>query len=522
MTEHVKKKSLGSITLFLIITGALSRVLGYAREIVITTTFGQNFQTDAYKSAFLIPDFLYLVLVGGAFSTAFIPVLSKYLSKDDEEGWIVSSTIINLVFLLLLVGMLFAFFFAPFLIDSVIAPGYSPEAKGLAVMLTRIMLIQSLFMCFSGIAQGICHVHEEFVAPAIGPLLYNIFIIFFGLWLIPTAGIAGFAVGVVVGSFLNFVVHLPTLKRVQMHYHLVIDLKHEGVRHFFKLVLPVLLGLSVIYFNTFVTMRLGSYLDDGANTLLNNANRLMQLPVGIFGIAVASAFFPTLTNYVNRKNIDRFKESLVGGINLVSFILMPAMIGIMVVREPLIRTLFLQGEFTNENVIKTASVLFFYAIGILGYSQQQILNRGYYALSNTRGAVIINSIVVGLNIVLSYLLIKPMGAEGLALAYSIAGTLSMVLLYVGLTRQVRGLNTGKVISSLIKTLLASLVMGLAVWAFIHYGESYFNLSMKLAQLLELYLAVMIGLGVYVIMAIILRIEEMDIMLNRLISKFAKK
>lgn len=522
MTKLVKKKSLGSITFFLIVTGALSRILGYAREIVITTTFGQNFQTDAYKSAFLIPDFLYLILVGGAFSTAFIPVLSKYLSEDDEEGWIVSSTIINLVFIFLLVGMLFSFAFTPFLIDQVIAPGYSPEAKGLAVMLTRIMLIQSLFMCLSGIAQGICHVHQEFVAPAIGPLLYNIFIILFGLWLIPVAGIAGFAVGVVVGSFLNFVVHLPTLRRIDMHYHLVIDLKHKGVRHFFKLVLPVLLGLSVIYLNTFVTMRLGSYLDDGANTLLNNANRLMQLPVGIFGIAVASAFFPTLTNYINESNVKGFKDSLLGGINLVSFILMPAMFGIMVVREPLIRALFLQGEFTEDNVIKTASVLLFYAIGILGYSQQQILNRGYYALSNTKGAVLINSLVVGLNIVLSYLFIKPMGAEGLALAYSIAGTLSMILLYLGLKRQVRGLNTGKMLNSFIKTFVASLVMGLAVWAFVHFAEPYFNLSMKSAQLLELYLAILIGVGVYIVMAAILKIEEMDMMFDKLLLKFGKK
>jgi len=210
LEQTEKKKSLVSITVFLIITGALSRVLGYAREIVITTQFGQNFQTDAYKSAFLIPDFLYLVLVGGAFSTAFIPVLSKYL-KDPQEGWRVSSTILNLVLLLLLGGIGFSFLFTPFLINNIIAPGYSHEAKELAVILTRVMLVQSVFMCLSGIAQGICHVYQSFFAPAIGSLLYNIVIIFLGIWLMPVAGISGFAAGVVAGSFLNFLVLMDCL-----------------------------------------------------------------------------------------------------------------------------------------------------------------------------------------------------------------------------------------------------------------------------------------------------------------------
>ena len=520
MEQTEKKKSLVSITVFLIITGALSRVLGYAREIVITTQFGQNFQTDAYKSAFLIPDFLYLVLVGGAFSTAFIPVLSKYL-KDPQEGWRVSSTILNLVLLLLLGGIGFSFLFTPFLINNIIAPGYSHEAKELAVILTRVMLVQSVFMCLSGIAQGICHVYQSFFAPAIGSLLYNIVIIFLGIWLMPVAGISGFAAGVVAGSFLNFLVHLPPLIKIGFEYQLVLDLKHDGVRHFFQLVVPVVLGLSVIYLNTFVTMRLGSYLDDGANTLLNNANRLMQLPVGIFGIAIASAFFPTLTQLANERDFKSFNRNLENGVNLVFFILMPAMFGIVAVREPLIRALFFQGAFTEENVIKTASVLFFYGIGILGYSQQQVLNRGYYALNNTKGAVVINTIVISVNILLSYLLVRHMGAEGLAFAYSIAGTLSMFLLFYGLKLQIPSLKLGRIMTSLMKTYIASLVMAAAVHYTIKYGEPYLILERKSAQLLELYVLIMLGAGVYIVMAKLMHIEELDSMLEKLQAKFSK-
>lgn len=518
----LKRRSLAQITGFLVIMSALSRVLGYVREIVMTTVFGQGWMTDAYKAAFLIPDFLYLILVGGAFSTAFIPVLSEYINRDQEdEAWRVASTIFNAMLIAVVVLMGFFYVSVPFIMNHFLAVGYADETKELAIYLTRIMLLQSFMMCLSGICQGVCHVYQQFTAPAIGSLLYNIAIIVFGLWLMPTIGITGFAIGVVVGSYLNFIVHFPILLKIGVKWMPVLDFKHPGVHDFFRLALPVVLGLSVVYLNTFVTQNLGSQLDAGTVTALNNANRLMQLPIGIFATAIASAVFPVLTELIAKRDIRMFKRKLVEGINLNNFILIPASVGLMVVAEPLIRALFMQGKFTEENVSITASVLVFYCIGILGYSQQQILNRGMYALRDSKRAVIVNTIIIIINIVLSILMVGPFKAQGLALAYSIAGLVSMVLLYAFLHQKVGDLGSREIASSLLKIIIASVVMGAGVLFFLNFSDHFIDITSKSQQLLELFLAVCIGIVIYIVMAVVLRIEEMQAAVNMLRRKIRR-
>ena len=501
---------------------ALSRVLGYVREIVMTTVFGQGWMTDAYKAAFLIPDFLYLILVGGAFSTAFIPVLSEYINRDQEdEAWRVASTIFNAMLIAVVVLMAFFYVSVPFIMNHFLAVGYAEETKELAIYLTRIMLLQSFMMCLSGICQGICHVYQQFTAPAIGSLLYNIAIIVFGLWLMPTIGITGFAIGVVVGSYLNFIVHFPILLKIGVKWMPVLDFKHPGVHDFFRLALPVVLGLSVVYLNTFVTQNLGSQLDAGTVTALNNANRLMQLPIGIFATAIASAVFSVLTELIARRDIRSFKRKLVEGINLNNFILIPASVGLMVVAEPLIRALFMQGKFTEDNVAITASVLVFYCVGIIGYSQQQILNRGMYALRDSKRAVIVNTIIIVINIVLSILMVGPFEAQGLALAYSIAGLVSMVLLYAFLYQKVGDLGSREIMISLVKIIIASAVMGVGVMLFLNVSDHFIDITSKSQQLLELFLAVAVGVVLYVVMAIVLRIQEMQAAINMVRRKIRR-
>lgn len=510
----LKKRSLGQITGFLMIMSALSRVLGYVREIVMTTAFGQSWLTDAYKAAFLIPDFLYLVLIGGAFSTAFIPVLSGYVSNHkEEEAWRVASTIFNLLLIALFVTIGICYAGVPFIMDKFLAVGYAAKTKALAVYLTRIMLLQSFFMCLSGVCQGICHVYQQFTAPAVGSLLYNIAILAFGIAFMPTIGITGFAVGVVVGAYLNFLAQIPVLMQIGVHYQFVIDLHHKGVHDFFRLALPVVLGLSIIYLNNFVTQNLGSRLAEGTITALQNANRLMELPIGIFAIAIASAYFPTLTELVATGDMQGYKEKLVSGINLNNFIMIPASIGLACVSEPLIRALFMQGKFTEANVHLTAAVLVFYCIGIIGYSQQQILNRGFYAILDTKSAVAINCLIILVNIAFSLLLINILGARGLALAYSIAGLLSMALLFIVLRNKVHGLGGRIILASFLKILTASLVMGGCVTVFVRLAPLFLDISSKSAQLLEFFIAVGIGIVVYVLMAVILHIHEMDLALD---------
>lgn len=517
--KKIKVHSLGKITGFLILMSALSRVLGYVRSIVITTQYGQTFHTDAYNAAFLIPDFIYLILIGGAFSTAFIPVLGSYIERDrEEDAWLVANTILNLVIIGVGLSILLAFFLAPWLVNNWLGVGYSPEAKSLTVTLTRIMLVQSFFMCLSGISQGICHVFQQFTLPAIGSLLYNIAIILIGVWMTPYIGIKGFAFGVVIGSFLNVVVQIPTLRAVGFRYRPVIAIYHPGVGEFVRLALPVILGLSVIYLNNFVTQNLGSQLAEGTVTVLNNANRLIQLPIGIIATSIATSFFPVLTQLVVRGDMQNFRRQLVKGINLNTFLLIPASVGLMVISEPLIRALFRQGKFTEANVQWTAFVLIFYCLGIIGYSQQQVLNRGFYAIRDTRTAVVINVAIILANVALSFVLVEVLGAAGLALAYSLAGLLSCFLLYRILQVKVTGLDSRGIIISFLKVLFASLVMGACVYMSMIWMESLLDISSKLGQIIELTGAVLVGVVVYGGMALLLRMPEV----YEVIGRFKKR
>lgn len=495
---------------------ALSRILGYVRQIVITTQYGQSFHTDAYNAAFLIPDFIYLILIGGAFSTAFIPVLSGYIHKSqDDQAWRVANTVLNLVVLLVAISIGLAFIGAPWLVDHWLGVGYSEEAKALTVLLTRIMLTQSFFMCLSGISQGICHVFQQFSTPAIGSLLYNLAIILIGVWMTPYIGIRGFAIGVVVGSFLNFAIQIPTLKAVGFRYMPVLQLRHPGVIEFFRLALPVVLGLSVIYLNNFVTQYLGSQLAEGTVTVLNNANRLIQLPIGVIAVSVATSFFPVLTQMVSAGEIEAYRRQIVKGVNLNLFLLIPASVGMAVVSEPLIRALFRQGLFTELNVQWTAQVLVFYCIGIIGYSQQQILNRGFYAIRDTRTAVAVNVAVILVNVALSFIFVNYLGEAGLALAYSVAGLLSFFLLYRVLNMKVGGLSVRRILPSFIKITVASLVMGVVVHFSIETMEVLLDTSRKTDQIIELLLAVGVGVVVYAVMALLFRMPEVNEISRRL-------
>ena len=207
----------------------LSRIIGYVRDMVIYFRFGQNNLTDAYNAAFSIPDFLYYLLVGGALSSAFIPVFSGYIATNKEEdGWHVASTIFNIIMILMVCGIGLGMVFAPAL--RILVPGFTPENIALTVTMTRIMFIQAFFMALNGITMGILNSYHHFLAPAVGSVLYNLGIITVGLLLSPYLGITGFAVGVVTGAALNFAVQVPVLLKIGLRYRPVLDLNHPGVK----------------------------------------------------------------------------------------------------------------------------------------------------------------------------------------------------------------------------------------------------------------------------------------------------
>ncbi len=504
----------------------LSRILGYVRDVVIYTNFGQNNLTDAYNAAFSIPDFLYYLLIGGALSSAFIPVFSGYIATNKEEdGWRVASTIFNIVIILMLVGIMLGMIFAPALI-RILVPGFSPENMALTVKMTRIMFLQTFFMALNGISMGILHSYQRFLAPAAGAVLYNLGIILVGVFLLPylgpELGIIGFAIGVVVGAVLNFAVQLPALLKIGLRYQFIFDLKHPGVRKIGALILPVLIGLSVTQFNLFVNQNLGSSLPSGMLSALRAAQRIMQLPIGVFAVAIAVAVFPTLTGHAARQEREQFKKTMSLGIRTIFFITIPAAMGLVALKTPIVRMLFQQGQFTPGDTSTTAYALLFYCLGLFAYSALQLLNRVFYALQDTLTPVAVGAFTILVNIALNFLLIKPLGHGGLALAYSLAGIINMFLLLFIFRSKVGSIDGRKILQSFVVTVGISLLMGLAAYQTSELMAMVVDIGTKTGQLLQVGSSIAVGVLVFGFLTVFLKMEEGELAKNILLRRFSKK
>lgn len=515
----------------LMIAMLLSRLLGYVRDIIILATFGQNSYTDAYNAAFSVPDTLYMLLVGGALSAAFIPIFSSYIARNQEQqGWKSVSIIFNWIMLLMVIGVTLGIIFAPAFVD-ILVPGFDAQTKQLTICLTRIMFIQVIFMCFSGISTGLLQSYKNFTAPALGSVLYNVGIIIGGLLLMkpiehffPGYGIAGFSIGVVLGAFLNFFVQFRALLKIGINYQFSFDTKDEGFRELIILIIPVLIGLGAQQLNLFVNQNLASGLSPGLLTALRNAQRIMQVPISIFGIAVGVAVFPTMTGLAATEKIKEFKETLMMGIRTVIFVTIPASVGIAVLSTPIIRLLYEYsgGNFTAENTAQTAYALTFYCIGIFAYSAVHTLSRSFYALKDTRTPVWCAVISIVGNIIFSLLLVNVMQQGGLALAYSIAGILNMAVLLFLLHRKIGAFGGKALVTSVIKTIAIAAVMGVIVYAVSFVFENFLFVEYKVMQIIEILISIAIGVLVYAFISLKLKMPEAEQAMGIFKRKFGRR
>ncbi|MDA8234829.1 MAG: murein biosynthesis integral membrane protein MurJ [Clostridia bacterium] len=485
----------------------LSRILGFVREQAITTKFGTSADTDAYIAAFAVPDLLYNLLIGGALSAAFIPVFSGYLARGQEDdAWEAASTVANLLFIVMTVVVVLGIIFAPYLVPLV-AYKFQGETLELTVLLTRIMLPAILFHGLNGLMMGILNSKNHFVASAIGGVMYNVGIIFSGLLLANQYGIIGFSIGVLVGVVINFLVQFPTLIRKGLKYRFSLNLKHPGVRRMGILMIPAVIGLSANQINLIVNQNFASALDEGSITALRMANRLMLLPLGLFGFTIGAAVFPTLAGQVATNQAAEFRKTFSGALRSVLFITVPAAAGLMALSVPIVRLLFQQGEFSPQATMVTADALFYYCIGLFAQAAVLVLVRAYYALQDTVTPVVIGVLTILLNYFMNLWLVEPMEASGLALAYSVTGLFNMVSLLLLLRRKIKAIDGRKIITSLVQVLAAALIMGFMAYGVSTVAEPYLNLTSKTHQLVQVALAVTVGVAAYAGLTLLFRMEE---------------
>lgn len=452
---------LAKASLILMLAYVASRVLGLVRELVISYQFGTSRELDAYQAAFRIPDIIFQIVAAGAMGAAFIPTFTAYLTRqEDDEAWRMTSTVLNITFLVMAISAGLAAVFAPQLV-GLIAPGFEPESRALTATLMRLMLIQPVLAAMSGLLTAILHSYQDFVLPALAPVVYNLAIIVSGLTLArrPELGVQGLAIGVAAGALCHLLIQIPALLKRQTRYQLVLDLRHAGARMVARLMAPRIAGLGAIQVNYLANTIIASRLAEGSIAALNYAFQLLMLPFGVFASAIATAVFPTMSAQAAVSARHEIQRTLALSLRAILYLTVPAGVGLFVAREPLIRLLFERGEFTGASTALTADALMFYAPALFAIATTEIITRGFYALSDTRTPVIIGVITVALNIVLSLTLSTRLGHAGLALAYLIANTIEAVALLAIIRGRLGGLEGERLALSVVRMVIAAAIMG---------------------------------------------------------------
>jgi putative peptidoglycan lipid II flippase len=470
----------------------ISRVLGYVRDAAIAFAFGGEALTDTFYTAFRVSNLFRRLLGEGALGSSFIPVFSKALKTDSREE---VQNFLNALFttltLILVLITAAGIVFAPQL-TRLIAPGFEsqPDKFEMTVLLTRWTFPFFLFICLAALSSGVLNSLKHFFVPAVAPAMLSVAEIGYVFAFLPAAALAfgrlsveqqlvGLSVAAVVGGAGHWLVQLPQLFKEGFRLKFRWQPNHPHSKEVVSLMLPAMIGLSVDQIDAFLNTVMATFLADGAVTALYNSNRLMQLPLALFGIAAASVSLPAMADHTAEKEYGRFAETVNEALRMIVFMVLPAAVGLMALSHPIVELLFQHGKFSAAATSLTAQALVGYCAGLIAYSGVKVLANAFYALREPGTPVRVAAACVGLNVVMSLLLMGPLGVGGLALSTAIASSVNAVWLFIVLRSRLKIhgvlLETAGPCSlwtTFAKTGTACLGMGLALWAFLHASAEW--------------------------------------------------
>ena len=451
---------------------AFGQVVGLIRRILVAQAFGAGAELDAFVAANRVSETLFNLVAGGALGSAFIPTFTGLLAKDDKKSaWRLASAVANWVALVLSLLAALAAVFAPQIVRHALAPGFSanPAQFALTVTLLRIQLFSAILFGLSGLVMGILNSHQVFLIPALTPSMYQIGMIFGVVALVPSMGIYGLAWGVVIGAFFHLVLQLPILFKQHGNYAFTLGIGDANVGEVIRLMGPRLLGVAVVQLNFWVNTWLASSMDDGSVAGIEYAFALMLMAQVAIAQSIATAAMPTFSAQYALGKLDEVRHSLAATIRGVLLLSVPAAVGLILLRVPLITLLYQRGEWTERSTQLVAWALLWYAVGLVGHSVMEILARAFYSLHDTKTPVIVGIIAMSLNVVFSiafaalFRRIGWMPHGGLALANSLATALEMVGLLVLMRKRLGGIEGGNILRGLGKVAVAATGMGVALF-----------------------------------------------------------
>lgn len=483
----------------------LSRVLGLVRDAIIAAKFGGQLDlTDAYRMAFSVPDLLFFLVAGGALSSAFIPVFSEYLHTDrEDDAWHVFSVVATVMSLVTILFIVLAMIFAVPLVH-VVAPGLgnrpTPHLVELTAYMSRIVLPTQFAFFVGGLMFGTLYARQVFAVPGLGPNVYNLGIIAGALVLsgIFTPGVVGMSWGALIGAIVgNLVIPGFAMWKMGAKYRFSLDFQHPGVRKVFKLMLPVVLGLSLPGVYALIMQGFASTYPTGVNTVLEFSNKLMQAPLGIFGQSLAIGIFPALTQFFAQGRMDMVREQLAKTMGTVVYLTVPVSVFMAIFALPISAALLRQGHFTLESTRQVAACLQWFAIGIPAWCLHPVLMRGFFAVQDTKTPILLGTSTTFIFIAFVLLLrITPLGYLALPLASSLSAIFLVIILSAAIRKKIGGLDAASVLSTLVKSLISSIPVAIVSAAVAYTPLSERIVGSKFAQLGSVLLVFMVAAWAY--------------------------
>lgn len=505
-----KQGSILSAAAVIMLTVFVSRILGLFRDRLLATYFSVD-DLGIYFAAFRLPNLIFEMLIMGILSSAFIPVFTNLLIKENQDkADKMAANVINLSILAVLVLILPLFLFTP-QISYILVPGFSEAERTTMIGYTRIMLVGQLFpLVIGNFVTGMLQSWQRFLLPALAPVVYNIGIILGILLLSSSFGLYGAVWGVVIGAFLYLLIQLPLLWKLGYRHRLILNVKNQGLREVGRLMLPRTFGLAVSQIDTTVDLILASFLGSRSITIFHFAQHLQQVPIGLFGATFAQAALPTLSVEAAKKDLENFKKLFLASMHQILFFVLPASVMLIVLRTPVVRLVFGAQKFDWAATVLTGKTLSFFAVSIFAQSLVQLYARAFYSLYDTKTPVTIGVISIAINTILSIVFVSVLKLPvwSLAISTSIASVINALLLLVFLYRKVNGFNLKNLLIPPLKMILASFITGIFLYVPIKLLDQLVFDTTRVIDLILLTLVASIsGLSVYIFLAWFLDIEE---------------
>lgn len=531
-------------TLIVMVSFGIAKAISLGQTVIIAQVFGVGTEWDTFVTANRVPEQIFTLISGGALSYAFIPIFSGYLAKDDQSGaWRMASHVINTIFMATLLVSVIAFFAAPWLVQNVVAPGFDAAAVEQTVGLMRILLISTLIFSVSGICMGILQSHNHFLLPALAPIMFDVGILIGVIFLLKPFGVTGIAFGAVLGAAMHFGIQVPGLIHYRARWFPQLGLRDPVLWQVIRLMLPRVAGLGAFQLNMLIMTNIGSRLGTGAVSALDWGWRLMQIPQTLVGTAMGIVIFPTLAALSAVGDSSGKRNAMSGAFRFILIASIPSAIGLILVGRPLLKLLE-RGAFDASASALVFATLQAFSLGIIVHSLLEIVARSFYADKDTLTPLWAALIGAGANLVLAFVLSDVARVEnyllynrvaqqfntlalpvlggnvaGAALANTIGTAVEVGILIWILRRRWHGINENQLAQTLVKTLMASLVMTLAVLG-IDFAWNMLGLADRglIFIIAQVGIQAVVGAVVFVVVATALKMNEVRDMIRMLLRR----